>query len=132
MRMSRELLLTTTAILTVMLASCVPPEPVPPPRFRPRPPYPPQPVDRYGQNAGPDNQPSDPYAQTIEPSAPEPSPTTPAASSAATGDYPVARPTTTPNQVISPFEPHNVIDVEGFRSGQLARDPSNKKIFRVP
>jgi hypothetical protein len=48
------------------------------------------------------------------------------------GDYPLARRTANPNQVISPYEPYNVIDVEGFTSGQLARDPSNKKIFRVP
>ena len=47
-------------------------------------------------------------------------------------DYPVARRTAKPNEVISPFPPYNVIDVTGFRSGQLARDPSNKKIFRVP
>lgn len=46
--------------------------------------------------------------------------------------YPVAERTTKPDQVISPYPPYNVIDVEGFRSGQLARDPSNQKIFRVP
>jgi hypothetical protein len=34
--------------------------------------------------------------------------------------------------VISPYEPYHVIDIEGFRSGQLARDPSNNRIFRVP
>jgi hypothetical protein len=48
------------------------------------------------------------------------------------GEYPTARKTANPNEVISPYEPYNVIDVEGFRSGQLARDPSNQKIFRVP
>jgi hypothetical protein len=47
-------------------------------------------------------------------------------------DYPVAERTTNPSQVRSPYEPYNVIDVEGFTSGQLARDPSNQKIFRVP
>jgi len=47
-------------------------------------------------------------------------------------DYPVAQKTANPNQVLSPYAPYNVIDVEGFRSGQLARDPSNGKIFRVP
>ncbi len=46
--------------------------------------------------------------------------------------YPVAERTADPNQVISPYEPYNVIDVEGFRTGQLARDPSNQKIFRIP
>lgn len=47
-------------------------------------------------------------------------------------DYPVAKRTGNPNEVISPFAPYNVIDVEGFKSGQLAKDPSNKKIFRIP
>ena len=48
------------------------------------------------------------------------------------GEYPTATRTANPNEVISPYEPYNVIDVEGFRSGQLARDPSNNQIFRVP
>ena len=48
-------------------------------------------------------------------------------------DYPVAERTGNPNRVISPYGPnYNVIDVSGFRSGALARDPSNNKIFRVP
>ncbi len=55
------------------------------------------------------------------PSAPAPRPT-----------YPEAKRTANPNQVISPYAPYNVIDVEGFKSGALAKDPSNGKIFRVP
>lgn len=47
-------------------------------------------------------------------------------------EKPVARKTDNPNQVISPYPPYNLIDVTGFRSGQLAKDPSNQKIFRVP
>jgi hypothetical protein len=47
-------------------------------------------------------------------------------------DYPVAQRTANPNHVISPYSPFNVINVEGFRSGQLAKDPSNGKIFRIP
>lgn len=48
-------------------------------------------------------------------------------------EYPMAERTDNPNRVISPYGPdYNVIDVEGFRSGQLAKDPSNGKIFRVP
>jgi hypothetical protein len=47
-------------------------------------------------------------------------------------EYPVAKRTANPNEVISPYAPYNVIDVEGFKSGDLAKDPSNKKIFRVP
>ncbi len=46
--------------------------------------------------------------------------------------YPMAQRTANPNQVLSPYSPYNVIDVEGFRTGQLAKDPSNGKIFRVP
>ena len=60
-----------------------------------------------------------------DPAQPPPAPTRP-------GEYPVARKTANPNEVISPYEPYNIIDVEGFRPGQLARDPSNNKIFRVP
>lgn len=47
-------------------------------------------------------------------------------------DYPYAERTSNPDRVISPYAPYNVISVEGFRSGQLAKDPSNGKIFRVP
>lgn len=46
--------------------------------------------------------------------------------------YPTAERTDNPNQVLSPYAPYNVIDVEGFRPGQLAKDPSNGKIFRIP
>lgn len=46
--------------------------------------------------------------------------------------YPMAQRTDKPNRVLSPYAPYNVIDIEGFRSGQLAKDPSNGKIFRVP
>ena len=50
----------------------------------------------------------------------------------ATPEYPVAKPGEKPNTVISPYAPYNVIDVAGFQSGQLARDPITKQIFRVP
>jgi len=46
--------------------------------------------------------------------------------------YPIAQPTDHPDQVRSPFEPFRLIDVTGFKSGQLARDPANQKIFRIP
>ena len=49
-----------------------------------------------------------------------------------TGKYPVATATDNSNLVISPYKPHNVIDVRGFQSGQLAKDPSNGEIFRLP
>ena len=47
-------------------------------------------------------------------------------------EHPVAHRTANPNHVISPFPPFNVFNVEGIRSGQLARDHSNGKIFRIP
>lgn len=60
--------------------------------------------------------PNDPYA-------PQPIPPAP------TSDYPLATPVQgTSNQVVSPYKPHNVIDVKGFRTGQLARDPSTAPI----
>jgi hypothetical protein len=59
------------------------------------------------------------------PPSPQPPPT-------ATGGYPTAQRTANPDQVLSPYEPYNVIDITGFKSGQLARDPSNQKIFRIP
>ena len=62
-----------------------------------------------------------------EPNVPPPNP-----SSAGRKEYPVAERTNNPNQVLSPYAPYNVIDVAGFKSGQLAKDPSNGKIFRVP
>ena len=47
--------------------------------------------------------------------------------------------TKNPYQVISPFPPNNLIDIsrnpktgKPFQSGDLARDPSNKQIFRIP
>ena len=117
MRMSTPILLSAAAAALV-LASCIPPPDVPPPRFAPNPPYPPQPVDAYGQTSDPYGQQNNPPSQPEQPLAP--------------GEYPTARSTANPNEVISPYEPYNIIDIEGFTSGQLARDPSNRKIFRVP
>lgn len=65
----------------------------------------------------------DPYGNPDPDAAPQPVPKQ---------DYPVAKRTANPNEVISPYAPYNVINVEGFKSGQLAKDPSNKKIFRIP
>lgn len=47
-------------------------------------------------------------------------------------DYPVAQRTSDPNEVLSPYPPHGRINVEGFQPGDLARDPTNQKIFRIP
>jgi len=113
-----KLTLATAALCLSSLVGCIQPEP-PPARFRPNPPYPPTPlVDPYGNPTEP-SPPIDPV--------PAPAPTPPGI-----GGYPTATKTANPNQVLSPYEPFNVIDVEGFKAGQLARDPSNQKIFRIP
>ena len=68
-----------------------------------------------------------------DPAATDPQPVPPPSTTpSSNGNYPLATRTNNPNQVISPYEPFEHIDITGFRSGQLARDPSNKKIFRVP
>jgi hypothetical protein len=87
-------------------------EPIPGPGTAP-PPTPPTPP-----TAGPDPRPAPP-----PPAAPAPAPRP---------TYPTAKRTDNPHRVISPYSPYNVIDVEGFKSGALAKDPSNGKIFRVP
>ncbi|MEO0446450.1 MAG: hypothetical protein AAF191_10295, partial [Verrucomicrobiota bacterium] len=30
------------------------------------------------------------------------------------------------------YSPYNVVDVRGFRSGELAIDPTTNKVFRIP
>tara|TARA_R110002096_G_scaffold215310_15_gene403189 strand:+ start:9127 stop:9462 length:336 start_codon:yes stop_codon:yes gene_type:complete len=46
--------------------------------------------------------------------------------------YPTGRRTNDPDFVQSPYPPNNVIDVKGFRSGELAIDPTTNQVFRVP
>jgi hypothetical protein len=48
------------------------------------------------------------------------------------GNYPIGAPTSNPNYVKSPYSPYNVIDVSGFRSGDLAIDPTTNQVFRIP
>jgi hypothetical protein len=103
----------------VLLVSCTPPPPVPPPRFTPNPPYPPVPVDPNNPGA------ANPGGPQLPPTGLPQPPSRP-------GDYPTAQPTGRPGEVISPYEPYEVIDVSEFRPGQLARDPHTEKIFRVP
>jgi hypothetical protein len=98
------------------LVSCAAP---PPPRFQTDPSVVIDPVSP-DEAQGDVSAPTDPM-----PSAPTTPPATP-------GAYPTAQRTANPEQVISPYEPFNVIDVAGFASGKLVRDPSNQKIFRVP
>ncbi len=46
--------------------------------------------------------------------------------------YPTAQKTNRPDRVISPYPPHNTIDVAGFKTGDLAIDPTTEKIFKIP
>jgi len=64
--------------------------------------------------------------------APSPAPRQAPSRETAEPDYPVAERSENPDQVFSPYPPHHRIDVSGFRSGQLARDPKTNEIFRVP
>lgn len=110
------LTLSVTAI-TVALVSCIDPVTPPPPHFRPNPPYPPQQVDPYGN----DNSENSSSGEVNPPAAPS-----------RPGEFPTARPTDKADEVVSPYEPYNIINVEGYKSGELVRDPHNKQIFRVP
>jgi hypothetical protein len=46
--------------------------------------------------------------------------------------YPVARPASRPGFVISPYYPHNRIDVRGIPRGARVEDPSTHRIFINP
>jgi hypothetical protein len=119
------------------LVACTPPPDVPPPYFQPDPPYAPKPVDPYLQGLM-----SSPDVASVQqpdlqvPSLPrmdEPTATNPPApSQVRPKDYPTATKTDRPNVVVSPYAPHREIDVSDFRSGQLARDPKTREIFKVP
>lgn len=114
-----KLLFTMAAGSALLLVSC---EPIPyNPHQRTRP-------HRDVYRSYPEqNDPNRPYSRPSDPNVSQPVPTQPTRD-----QYPVAERTANPNHVISPYAPYNVINVEGFRSGQLAKDPSNQKIFRIP
>lgn len=48
------------------------------------------------------------------------------------GDLPYARPSGSSGIVISPYPPHNLIDVRGIPSGAAVRDTSTGGYFRKP
>jgi len=104
-----KLILTMAAGSALLLVSC---EPIPVHGHQHQRPYP------DGDRQQQPDRPSDTAPEVVRP------PTR--------GQYPVAERTANPNHVISPYSPYNVINVEGFRSGQLAKDPSNQKVFRIP
>lgn len=130
--------------LALLFASCFPSEPYPP-----RPPY--RGPDPYGTadrggvqtetgnfqpipGGNPAPQPGPPVADTRAPNIPTIpiNPDTPAPRPTPRTEYPVARSTNHPDQVISPYPPYRVISVEGIKKGALAKDPSTGEIFRVP
>lgn len=137
--------------LSLLAVSCYPADPYydpyePRPRNRQPAPYAPQ-APGYptpqgetgtfepipGGNPPPGNPaPRPPAAENRAPTIPPSLEDTPAPQPPPRPTYPEAKRTANPNQVISPYAPYNVIDVEGFKSGALAKDPSNGKIFRVP
>ena len=62
-----------------------------------------------------------------------------AAAPAAAEKHPKGHKTQNPNHVISPYKPHNLIDIsknpktgQPFQSGDLVKDPSNGAIFQLP
>lgn len=46
--------------------------------------------------------------------------------------YPYARRSGRPGFVVSPYRPHNIVDVRGIPHGALVRDPSTGGVFRKP
>lgn len=125
------------------MASCVPPPPPVPPLPRQR--YVPESqardYDRFGIPPDPysaeprgragiqdprtrtDPPPQQPAAPRVDPRIDDPP---------SVGDYPVAGRTNVVDEVISPYPPNRRIKVDGFRSGQLAKDPQTGEIFEVP
>lgn len=77
---------------------------------------------------------------TTPPSTPAPSKpatTTPPSTSTSTAsssqeEFPTGSPGKKPGRVVSPYAPHNELDVRGLPSGSLALDPTTQKVFKVP
>ena len=57
---------------------------------------------------------------------------TPPPSGVTAPSYPTANPSGVPNIVVSPYKPYNKVNVNGFKPGQLAKDPTTGQIFVVP
>src|SRR5690606_29927157 len=62
-----------------------------------------------------------------QPAANSPAPTAPAPTK-----YPLARRTDQADRVISPYDPFNVVSIEGYKSGDLVKDPYTLKVFQIP
>ncbi|MGB6219613.1 hypothetical protein [Haloferula sp.] len=76
------------------------------------------------------DQPRDYARYGIPPDKPAAEPSSPADS--VTSRYPVARKTSNPDVVESPYPPHHRVNVSDFQSGQFAKDPKSGEIFVVP
>lgn len=132
------------SISVVSLVSCIPQESLEPPPRRYRPirwvDSEPERADREMSEMtpeAPELEPEEPVErlERVERDEPEDVPR-PARRAPAPGvKYPTATVTANPDQVLSPYKPYSVIDISGpprFKSGQLARDPVNRKIFKIP
>ena len=90
-----------------------------------------EPVPDGNRPPGPTTPPDTRPRITEDPIDPDETPA-PAPAPAPPPSYPTAKPSSRPGHVISPYAPYNVIDAAHIKSGALAKDPSNGKIFRVP
>lgn len=102
-------------------------------------PAPPEPIGALGPAPGASSPHSGQADEMSDENSPgeQSGPTGPAPASQ--GDYPTGYKTDKPHQVISPYKPHNLIDIsenpktgKPFGSGDLVKDPSNQKIFVIP
>jgi hypothetical protein len=56
----------------------------------------------------------------------------PTSTAASSGQFLVGKKTAVPGRVISPYPPHQELDVGGLASGSLALDPTTDKVFEIP
>lgn len=61
----------------------------------------------------------------------EPKPTNPSTTSNG-NQFLIGKKTAIPGRVISPYPPHQELDVSGLGSGSLALDPTTNKVFQIP
>ncbi len=69
-----------------------------------------------------------PYGQGNTSQAPTPGASAPAAESNISVPTGHPDPQNRPNMVVSPYRPYNIIDVKGYKSGEIVGDPSTAKV----